>query len=181
MRRWLRRNWIGLVAVAVLLPATVGITFATQWSSYFGGRASDPVTVPSDTAENFAHAAWTLTDVRRVSAASSEGAEIGLPEGSDLVIVTARVSPDGSGAEAPGCILLLEELDGTTVTRSWGASATDPIDYAATEGTLSTCDSDALEPYTLESAFVVADDASDDLGLAVTVSSELPRYLRFRL
>jgi len=88
---------------------------------------------------------------------------------------------DGSGAGAPGCILLLEELDGTTVTRSWGASATDPIDYAATEGTLSTCDSDALEPYTLESAFVVADDASDDLGLAVTVSSELPRYLRFRL
>ena len=181
MRPWLRRNRIGLVAVAVLLPATIAITFATQWTSYFGGRPSAPTTVAADATAEFASASWSLSDVRRISAASTEGEEIGLPKGSDLVAVTVRVSPDSGSKEGPGCMVLLEEFEGATVTRSWRESATDPIDYPSTAGTQSYCDPDQVEPYTLESFFVVASDAGDDLGLAVTVTGELPRYLSFRL
>ena len=180
MRGWLRRNWIGLVAVAVLLPATVGITFATQWAAYFGGRPSAPISVLADDTADFAQTRWNVEGTKRISSASAEGEQIGLPSGSDLVVVTARVSPD-SGAAAPGCILQLEEFDGGSVSRSWDESTTDPIDYEPSEGTQSYCATDAVAPYVLESIFVIASDAGDDLALAITVPSELPRYLSFRL
>ncbi|WP_411699514.1 hypothetical protein [Conyzicola sp.] len=180
MKPWLRRNWIGLVAVAVLLPATVGITFATEWTQYFGGRASAPVTVDAGDTAEFAQARWSVDSTQRISASSAEGEKIGLPAGSDLVVVTVRVSPAGD-AEPPGCQVQLEEFDGGSVSRSWDDAATDPIDYDPSEGTASICPTDAVAPYVLESTFVVASDASDDLALAVTVPSELPRYLSFRL
>lgn len=179
MRRWLRSNRFGLVAVAVLLPATVAITFATQFSSYFSGRPSVPLAVASGATAEFARADWTLVDSRRIAGTSDEGAEIGLPTGSDLVVVTVRVSP-GDG-EAPGCLMQLDELAGSSVIRSWGESTTDPIDYTPAEDTRSYCDSDAVAPYTLEAAFVMASDAGDDLAFAVSVDRELPRYLSFRL
>jgi len=180
---WLRRNWIALVAVAVLAPATVGITFATQWTEYFGGRASAPTSVGAGDTAEFARADWSLTSSRRISGTSAEGLEIGLPAGSDLVVVTVRVSPEppADGDETPGCLVRLEEFDGTSVTRSWGDATLDPISYTAAEGTHSYCASDAVGPYTLESVFVVASDAGDELALSVTVATELPRYLSFRL
>ena len=181
MRRWFRRNRVGLLAVAVLLPATVGITFATQWTAYFGERASAPVSVVEGDTVDFGRAEWSLEGSRRISASSAEGREFGLPPGSDLVVVSVRVSPELGDAETPGCIVTLDEHDGATVTRTWGESATDPIDYTATEDTRSLCATDAVGPYTLESVFVVAGDAGDDLALALTVPGELPRYLSFRL
>jgi hypothetical protein len=181
MKRWLRSNRIGLLAVVVLLPATVGITFATQWAAYFGERPTDPVVVGAGETVEFAEARWTLDGSRRISASSNEGRELGLPSGSDLVVVSVRVSPDVGQAETPGCLVTLDELDGSSVARSWGESATDPIDYTATDGTLSYCATDASAPYTLESVFVVASGAGDDLALSLTVASELPRYLSLRL
>jgi hypothetical protein len=180
MRPWLRQNWIGLVAVAVLLPATVGVTFSTQWNAYFSGRPSQPTTVASGETVEFANAQWRVTGTRRISAATAEGAHMDLPAGSDLVVVTVRVSPD-AGTEAPGCLVNLEEFDGSAVSRAWNDASTDPIDFRATEGTESYCPPDATGAYLLESVFVVASDARDDLGLAVTVAGELPRYLSLRL
>jgi hypothetical protein len=181
MTPWLRRNWIGLVAVAVLAPATVGITFATEWNAYFGERPSSPVSAAANETVDFAHARWTLDGSRRISGSSAEAEELGLPAGSDLVVVSVRVSPEAGRGETPGCLVTLDERNGSSVTRSWGKSVTDPINYAPTEGTESYCSSEAVGPYTLESVFVVASDAGDDLALSVTVASELPRYLSFRL
>jgi hypothetical protein len=181
MKRWLRRNWIGLIAVAVLLPATVGITFATQWNAYFGERPSAPVTVVSGETADFGNAQWALDGSRRISASSAEGRDLGLPAGSDLVVVSVRVSPDIDRAETPGCLVTLDELNGSSITRSWGESATDPIEYTPTEGKESYCSTEAVGDYTLESVFVVASDAGDDLALSLTVPSELPRYLSLRL
>ena len=178
MKPWLRRNWIGLIAVGVLVPATVGITFANEWTEYFGGRPSAPTSVAAGDTVDFADSGFVLRDSRRIPAASAEGEKIGLPAGSDLVVVTVSVTPDG---EAPGCIVRLEEFDGAAVTRSWGDSSFDPIDFTATEGTKSYCATDEAGPYLLESVFVVASDAGDDLAVALTVASELPRYLSLRL
>ena len=180
MKRWLRRNWIGLIAVAVLLPVTVGVTFSTQWTAYFGGRPSAPISIAAGDSTDFAQTEWTVEGTKRISAASAEGEEIGLPAGSDLVVVTVRVSPDGD-AVPPGCLVSLEEFDGDSVSRTWSNSSTDPIDYDPTEGTQSYCPSDAVGPYVLESIFVVASDASDDLAMALSVASEIPRYLSLRL
>lgn len=180
MKPWLRRNWIGLIAVAVLLPATVGITFATQWTSYFGGRSSAPVPVAEGDAVGFSTAEWLLEGSERIAAESAEGVEIGLPPETVLVVVTVRVTPDGT-PESPGCLVRLEELDGGTAARGWNDSTYDPIDYSPTEGTQTYCPTDTREPYVLESTFVVPSDVSDNLALSVTVPSELPRYLRFLL
>ena len=180
MKRWLRHNWIGLIAVAVLLPATVGITFATQWTSYFSGRDSAPVSVAKNTDFGFSTAEWRFESGERITADSPEGQRIGLPPETALVVVTVRITPDGS-PESPGCLVRLEELDRGADSRSWAESTYDPIDYSPTDGTQTYCPTDTTEPYVLESTFVVPADAVDGLGLSIVVPGELPRYLSFRL
>ena len=183
MKPWLRNNWIGLVAVAVLLPATVGITFANEWNAYFGERPSAPVDIASGDTAAFAGSDWAVEGSERIPASSTEGEEIGLPAGSELVVVTMRVDPgelDGEG-ESPRCIVRLEELDGGTAQRSWGDAASEPISFSSTEGTESICTASNVDPYLVESTFVVPSDVGDDLALSVTVVSELPEFLRLRL
>lgn len=183
MRAWLRSNWIGLVAVVVLLPATVGITFANEWTGYFSERPSAPVDVAAGDPGGFAEAGWIVEATDRIPASSPEGEDIGLPAGSELVVVSTRVSPgqlDDKG-ESPRCLVRLEELDGDTVTRSWDDSLFERISYTRTDGAFGMCTASNVDPYLLESIFVVPADAGDELALSVTVISELPRYLRLRL
>jgi len=180
VRPWLQRNRLGLAAVVVLLPATVGITFATQWGDYFGSRPSAPTTVASGDSADFAGAGWSVEGTRRVAAASAEAEQIGLPAGSDLLITTVRVVPDGSG-DAPQCTVRLEEFDGGSVARTWGDAGYAAISYSPAEGTESYCAHDVDDPYLLETAFVVPSDTGDDLALALVVVSEIPRYLSLRL
>ena len=183
MKAWLRSNRVGLVAVAILLPATVGITFANEWTAYFGQRPSVPVDVaPGDTG-TFAATDWVVEDTERIPAAGAEGEEIGLPAGSELVVVSVRVTPGDldSNGESPRCLLDLEELDGGTVTRGWGDALSDPISFDTADGAESICTASNTDPYLLETIFVVPADAGDELALAVTVVGELPEYLRLRL
>ena len=183
MKAWLRHNRIGLVAVAVLLPATVGITFANEWNAYFGERPSAPVEVAAGDTADFAKTGWAVEGTERIPASSPEGEEIGLPAGSELVVVTVRVTPgelDGDG-ESPGCLVRLEELDGDAGGRSWGDAMSEPISFSPTDGVETICTASRVDPYLFESTFVVPSDAGDDLALSVTVVSELPQYLRLRL
>lgn len=183
MKPWLRSNWIGLVAVAVLLPATVGITFANEWNAYFGERPSAPVDVASGDTAVFAGSGWAVQGSERIPASSPEGEEIGLPAGSALVVVTLRVDPgeQGGEGESPRCIVRLEELDGGSARRSWGDAASEPISFAGTEGTEPICTASNVDPYLVETAFVVPSGVGDDLALSVAVAGELPEFLRLRL
>lgn len=172
MRGWLRRNWVPLAALVVLLPATIGLTFSAQWLGYFATWPTQPTVVAVSQTAPYADAGWTVVDSERVAADSDAGRDAGLPEGTDLVSVSIRVEPDG---ESPFCSLALDELRDDTIERTWD---TDQF-YNAADRT--GCDTDYSVPYSFEVAFLVPSDAgTDGTALAVNLSSpdELPGYLR---
>lgn len=187
MRRpgWLRRNWLALAAVAVLLPATLAITAANQWSTYLAGSPSSPLDVAAGVAVHYGHSGWQVEGTERVSATSAAGQERKLPAGTDLVIVTVRVDPielleDGT---AELCTARLEEDGGTGLPRSWGNASSNPVPLAGPGPELRSCSSEQRIPYTFDAEFVVPADAGDGatLSLGISVPAEFPDYLRFAL
>jgi hypothetical protein len=185
VRRWLKQNAVALVAVAVLAPATVAVTFSTEWSSFLTTRPTQPIEVADGLAAEFDGAQWRVARTERISSASREGVDAALPAGSDLVLVTVEVDPGNLTGEDKSsfCTVRLGEYEGSrdTAVRSWGDATFSGIDYRTPDGVESGCSPDIIEPYTFTSTFVIADDASDDLGLLLQVSDELPRYLLLRL
>ncbi|PRY68573.1 hypothetical protein B0I08_104276 [Glaciihabitans tibetensis] len=183
MKRWLRRNFLGLIAIVLLVPATVAITFANELGSYDRSRATEAISVAAADPADYAGTGWQLTDVRRIPWGSDEGADAGIPRGTDLVLVTVEVTPDRLDADGlpPLCIVRLDEMDGTSVQRSWANASSDLSDYRASEGVESYCTRETVDPYLLESIFLVPSDASDELAMGVQVEQELPRYLSLRL
>ena len=184
-RGWLRQNLLALAAVAVLLPATVAITMANQWSTALAGSPSRPVDLAAGATAEYGHSAWLVEKTDRVSASSAAGRERDLPAGTDLVIVTVRVDPvelleDGT---AELCTARLEENGGAGLPRSWGSAAGGPITLAGPGPDLRSCSSDQTAPYTFDAEFVVPADAGDGaaLSLGIGVPTEFPDYLRFAL
>lgn len=185
MKHWLTRNAVALVAVAVLTPATIAVTFSTEWSSFLTTRATQPVDVAEGATAELDGAEWRVARTERISSASREGVEAGLPAGSDLVLVTVEVDPGDLTAENESsfCTVRLGEYAGSrdSAIRSWGDARYAAIDYRTPEGVESGCSPDIIEPYTFTSTFVIADDASENLGVLLEVSDQLPRYLLLRL
>jgi len=185
VKRWFKYNAIALVAVAVLTPVTIAVTFSTEWSSFLTTRATQPIEVATGRVADFAGAEWRVADTERIPAESRGGVEAGLPAGSDLVLVTVEVDPGNISAENKSsfCNVRLGEYEGSsdTAVRSWGDATFSAIDYRSPEGVESGCTPDIVEPYTFISTFVIADDASDDLAVLLEVPRQLPRYLLLRL
>jgi hypothetical protein len=172
MSGWLRRNWIALATLVVLIPATIGLTFSAQWLGYFATWPSQPTVVAVSQTESYGGADWTVIGSDRVSADSDAGRDAGLPKGTDLVRVQVRVDPNGV---ANYCTLALDELRDDSILRSWNAN----LYYSTAEK--SGCDSEYTVTYSFEAAFLVPSDAgTDDMQLAVNLSvvDELPHYLR---
>jgi hypothetical protein len=185
MRHWLRKNWLGLAAIAVLLPATLGITFAQQWTAYFSSWASAPHEVAGGTTARYSGTGWTLEGVKRISGSSAEGERIRLPGGSDLIVARLRVEPEKlQDGKSPYCTVRLQELRGDEIVREWGDAAFDPVDYEVRADAESGCTSTLTEPYLFEMTFVVPEDAGSgetELGLVLSVVDQLPDFLRLRL
>lgn len=203
MTSWWRRNRIGLVAVAVLAPATLAVTFSTEWVEYYAERPSQPVSVAAGDSVDFAGTGWRVLTAQRFAAAELEaGLEDEVPPGSDLVVVTVEVTPRELDAEgrSPLCIAVLDELDGPdgAVQRTWqdamvtgyelaaapaGALAPSVLDAGYDEpGAAETaCTAENTDPYTMVKGFVVPSDAGDDLALDLELAAELPRFLRLQL
>jgi hypothetical protein len=182
-RGWWRRNAIGLAAFLVLAPATVAITFSTEFGSYASYRPSQPVEVAAGETADFAGSDWRLESAERYSAESPRGEAAGLPGGTDLVVATLTIEPgelDDEG-RSPGCTVRLDEVSAGDVVRSWGDAAFSDLDHETAEGSEATCDPELTEPYRAEWIFLVPSDAGEQLALEVQVVGELPRYLHLAL
>jgi hypothetical protein len=183
MKRWLRTNLVGLVAIVLLVPATVAITFANEVGAYNDARATEYVAMGPGDDLDYGGNGWKLEDVRRISWASEEGVDTDLPNATDLVVVTVSVTPKEFSAEGLSsfCTVRLNEMDKDSIARSWMDSTHDPIDFWPPDGVEAYCKSDLDDPYLMQSAFVVPSDTSDELTMQIMVDAELPRYLRLRL
>jgi hypothetical protein len=180
---WLRRNARPLVAVVVLLPATLGIMFANQWLGYVDQRPTRPMDVAAGETLDYGNAHWRVEETDRVPGDSAAGRERDLPAGTDLMVVTVRVDPTGPGPDGKydGCTVRLEESGGNTPTRSWTNGGAISLDGSGP--TLASCSSELGTPYTFDAQFVVPRDAgeSSDFTLGISVVTELPEYARFAL
>ncbi|WEO75794.1 hypothetical protein BJQ94_10390 [Cryobacterium sp. SO2] len=197
MRRggWFQRNRLALLAIVVLLPATLGIMAVHQWLGYFAGWPSKPVDVTAGESVRYGQFGWRIESTDRVGADSAEGRERDLPAGTDLVVVTVRVDPTGAtrptvAADASAlvdtwrlCTARLEERGGPHAARSWTNAANGAVSLAGAGPALSSCSSELSEPYTFDAEFVVPHDAGEQatLALGISVVSELPEYARFAL
>ncbi|MDF2444089.1 MAG: hypothetical protein JWR01_2292 [Subtercola sp.] len=180
---WLRRNAIALIAVVVLVPVTLGVTFSNEWLDYYSNRPSQPVTVDPGAAADFAGTGWRVDSTRRITSTSTEGADARLPGGTDLIVVTVDVTPrvlDENGL-SPYCELRLEEAEGGELARSWGDAAFDPISYDGADDAQSGCTTDLTTPYRFEALFVIPSSVDGALTLNLEALDELPRYLELRL
>ncbi|WP_213815363.1 hypothetical protein [Glaciihabitans sp. dw_435] len=184
-RSWWRRNRIALLVVVVLLPATLAITFAQQWLSYFDQRPSRPVDLSTSKTVDFADTGWRIVSTTRVAASSSEGADRALPPGTDLVSVTVDVTPHGLSGDdnSPMCTVRLEDFHGTGEDRSWSTVTSGAISLAGNGPDNVGCDSEESGPYSFTAEFVVPPTAGSDsdLALSIAVVSEFPDYLRLTL
>jgi hypothetical protein len=176
------KRWVPALAVAVLLPLTLGVTFANEWGSYYTTRPSQPVEVAAGASADFAGTGWQVAQTRTVLASSAPGQAYGLPEGTQLVSVVVDVTPgtlvDG---ESPYCIATLQQRDGGAVVRNWSTAIFSGIDYFPEEPLQSGCSTEQTGPYSFEAWFVVPDDAGSELSLSLELVNELPRYLRLAL
>lgn len=166
-RNWWRRNAVALAAVAVLLPATLGAVFATEWWRMFQAQPVFATVIPAGAQGEWADADWgpaSITDETAQYAAD-------LPPGTRVLVAEIPVRP---GEDEILCSPpTLRELDG--VGRQWD-EATTRIDWDYDRPTL--CASDAVGSYTVAVPFVVPDDVQGPLGVDVEVLDELPRFLR---
>ncbi|MCS5713594.1 hypothetical protein NVV95_03380 [Herbiconiux sp. CPCC 205716] len=178
MGGWLKRNAIALVAVVVLVPASLFVTFSSDWLSYWSQRASSPVTVERGADVGFGGAEWRVTEVQRIRSTELP-ADAGAPPGTDVVVVSVAVSPEG--ATAPSCLMDLEETRSGAPSRTWSPDTGTGVDLGFDLDVPLYCDSEQTGDYTLEAVFVVPADAGDQLRLNVEVVDELPRYLSLTL
>ncbi|QYF75053.1 hypothetical protein [Cryobacterium sp. PAMC25264] len=182
---WLRHNWLALAAVAVLLPVTVAITSANEWSTSLSASPSRPEEVSAGDTAQYGPSSWQVEKTTRVSATSAVGQERDLPAGTELLVVTVRVDPSRSvedGASG-GCVARLEEHGGPGPARSWGNASANPITLAGRGPEFASCSSEQSGPYSFDAEFVVPADAGDGaiLSVGIAVSDELPDYLRMAL
>jgi len=183
MSLWWRRNGIPVAAIAILLPATIFITFSNEIGAYNKAFATEPVLVETGDTVDYGGADWLVINTERILAGSPEAIESELPAGADLIVVTTLVTPGevDSDGQSPSCAVHLDELDGDTVLRTFSDSQLDGIEHDRPPTALGSCTKEELDPYRLESIFVVPADANDTLALRLEVYNELPRFLQIRL
>ncbi|MDO9398503.1 MAG: hypothetical protein Q7T71_18315 [Herbiconiux sp.] len=184
-RSWWRRNWVGLVAFVVLAPVTVAVTFSNEWGRYYAERPSVPVDVARGEAIDYGGATWRLVEAERLPGGSAELQDAGMPEGTDLVVVTIEVEPTQLDAEgrSPLCAVTLDELDapGGAERRTWTDAIFSSIDYEADPSAENSCVAENTSPYRYESQYIVPSDVEGPLAVQLEVVSELPRYLHLAL
>jgi hypothetical protein len=171
---WWRRNRWFLVALAVIVPAAVLVALSDGWFSYAEMEQGRATVVASGESGDYAGATWSVTDAGAIAADTDAGESIGLLPGTSLVVVTLEVEP---GDEPPSCTLELEDAVGT---RLWDPATYD-VDVSADDDAETYCPTDAEGPYTLQTWFVVPDDAVKDSRLRLSTLDGLPELLLFEL
>lgn len=163
---WWRRNAVALAAVAVLLPATVGVIAVNEWSEYDLGHGTKPITVtPGDTVS---YGGATIGPAK-----ASFADDPLAPAGTRVLSTSVLVNP---GDDPIGCLTpQLQETGGAG--RQWNeASAELERDFDADRNTF--CDPELPIRYTLTLDYLVPDDATGPFAIELETGDELPEFVR---
>jgi hypothetical protein len=167
-RAWWRRNAVALGAIVVLLPVTAAVITVNEWWGMNQAQPVFPTTVDAGATVDFGGATWGPVSVTE----TAPGPRDELPAGARLVTVEVPVDPHGVALGCSPPVL----RDGEGAGRRFDNAANDvDWDYARSLG----CDSERTGSYVLAAPFLLPADAVSGFVADLTLSDELPRYLRF--
>lgn len=171
---WGLRNRWWLLALVVLVPATIVAALWPQWFEYRDrvAPATRPVAV-GDPAE-YGGATFTLEQWSIVHATSAAGSDADLPPGTQRVSAVVRVEP---GEASPSCSAELVAAEGD---RRWAGDYGAKPDLPGLTDALAFCDAQQSSPYLVVFSFIVPDDVGGSGELELAVVEAAPLRLRFQ-
>ena len=173
---WWRRNALALVAVAVLLPATVLGTAWWEWKYAYpdSGMPLWAIEPGSSGTVDLKGATWGPAKARVITDTSG----FDMPENATLIAVTVKVTPHGD--KGPHC--WAPELVQQSTGRVWLSvrgelgllwSSDEPEDCVPTLA------GEKAEPYKLVLPYVVPDDAEGPFWVDIDPGQAGSRFVRF--
>lgn len=194
---WLRRNRLALISLAVLVPASVGVALSAGHSEQVIPRPTARTAVDSGASGEYGGATFRVTDavVLDDTAPQLVDADVTLPTGTQLVVVTAEVDvgavDETAGAEAGAAsieataeriqncdVTLVGTETATLAGASWDAGAAGRLGLLRDgDNPRDSCDLSDPGPQTIQWTFLTPVQPVDDLALRVTSYVALPKYL----
>lgn len=176
---WWRRSRWALLALLVLVPASLAASLSIDAFDYLGSRPSVVTTIERGERASFGEASIRVVDSWTADAGSALGERYAVPEGTALVSVTLELDASRAGEE----FRCQTRLRDPVADRRWWAGYTD-TDYVPGErtpdGVPSTCTWFA-HAYPFELTFLIPEEAQDAIVLEVFTSDRLPEAYHLRL
>jgi len=168
MKRWMRRNGVALITLAVLAPVGVFVLSGVELLDR-AGRVTEPVTAagPDEPAESDGLSARVVNSAEFVGEGDGEGGN-GIPIGLALVATLTEISADRDVSCTPDLTTGSGEA-----RRTWPSlSAPERFGYGYGDDTAIACSLDAGETIELETVFLTPVGTYPDSVLELTVTSE---------
>ena len=163
---WWRRNAAALAALVVLVPVTVGVIAANEWSDWDLGHPTKATTVDAGDS--------TIYGGATIGPASAEFTDdAGIPPGTRVVHATILITP---GDEPISCLSpILRETGGAQ--RQWDEASFE-LDRDYDPSLKTSCDSELPIRYSLTLDYLVPADATGPFALELSTGDALPQYVR---
>ncbi|MFT4029676.1 MAG: hypothetical protein QM675_07360 [Protaetiibacter sp.] len=176
---WWRRSRWALLGLLVLVPAAVAASLSVDAFEYLASRPSIVTTLDRGERAVLGDATIRVVDSWSAVGGSAEGDLYEVPEGTALLSVTLELDASAAPEDFACTTKLLEP--GTD--RRWDTVLVG-VDYYPGEGLPDDVPSEcswADSPFPFELAFLIPDDAVDEVVLEVFTSDLLPRAYHLRL
>ncbi|MGB4135581.1 MAG: hypothetical protein WA971_03390 [Microbacterium sp.] len=177
-RGWWRRNALSLVAMAVLLPATIGAISWQEFRFFHDYRPTEPVLPDAEGIVDLAGAEWG--PVKAVVIEDTTGLTV--PEGSKVIAVAVPVAPHplaaGTDPEKSKVRCDAPQLVEQSTGRQWSQmlrelgfpyQADEPTDCVLQEGD---------DPFRILVPFVVPEDVEGPFWIDVPTTRAYPEFPR---
>jgi len=168
MRAWWQANRWFVVALAVLVPASVVVSMVPRWFPYVERQPVPEYVARGDTVR-YAGADFQLTQLTVL-----DGDEWGAPLGADVVV--ASFSIDVVEPVSSRCLIEVVSTE-NGFERRWNDQAYSS-DYDVPDRFETLCSLSEARDYDLQLTFLVPADQVEDPIIEITVDAGLPRALR---
>jgi hypothetical protein len=178
---WWRRNRWPLIALAVLLPATVAVTASSEWFDYQNNLYSHAVSVSHGQSGAYGGSEFRVDDTVIVRGGTEGGDELELDPDLDLIVAILEVTPGDSPADS--CSLQISATSPEhPERRRWDANIDLPPNFPSTGDAQTTCADTEGEPYRLVVAATLPSGAADrGSWVVIEKLGQAPDYLELEL
>ena len=170
---WVQLNRWWLVALVVLVPASIVAALWPRWFDYQNSTNGPVLGAEQGELVDYAGSQWRLDEWKYVLSTSAEGDDLDLPTGTQLVAALVTIEP---GDTAPSCMaVLIDEAN----DRRWRTSIGSTPEFLNAPDASNYCDPDMTGPYQAVFTWIVPADVGRSAALEVAVFEAGSLSLRF--